>query len=107
MSKVLAALRTVFLVFIIGYTFRAMPFFWSAVPRTFDEQYSRCATSLGLVVRAAWIAIAWIALETAIGWWAATRKPRVAAPRAAPPAGRPPSGEPPPGEPPFAPPPHR
>ena len=60
MLKLLAVLRTLFLVFIIGYTVRATPFI-GEVSRTFDEQYARCATGLGLLLRAAWIAIAWIA----------------------------------------------
>ena len=77
MLKLLAVLRTLFLVFIIGYTVRAMPFF-TEVSRTFDEQYARCAQGIGLLTRAAWIAIGWIALETLVGWWLATRR-RVAA----------------------------
>ena len=100
MVKVLAAVRTVFLIFIIGYTVRAMPFFFTEVSRTFDEQYSRCANALGLVSRAAWIAIAWIAFETALGWWMATRgsrAPKAPKDRLAPPVA--------PGEPPLAPPP--
>jgi hypothetical protein len=95
MLKALAVLRTIFLVFIVGFTVRAMPW-WSNVARTFDEQYARCSDALSLLIRAAWIAIAWIALETAIGWWMATRGPKLDVP--IPKAG---------GEPPFAPPPHR
>jgi hypothetical protein len=92
MLKALAIVRTVFLIFIVGFTVRAMPIFVNPA-RTFDESYARCADSLGLVQRAAWIAIAWIALETAIGWFVATRRSKlsVSAPKA--------------GEPPFAPPP--
>src|SRR5512138_314798 len=96
MIKVLAVVRTVFLVFIIGYTVRAMPFFFTNVSRTFDEQYSRCANALGQVSRAAWIAVAWIAFETALGWWMATRASRAAKTKVAPPL--------PPGESPLAPP---
>lgn len=82
MLKALAIVRTVFLVFIIGFTVRAMPYFVSPA-RTFDESYARCADSLGLVMRAAWIAVGWIALETAIGWILATRRrPAPAAPGA-------------------------
>ena len=93
MLKALAAVRSVFLVFIIGYTIRAMP--WSTnVARTFDEQYARCSDSLSLVIRAAWLAIAWIALETALGWWRAMRSPKL-----------PVKDIPKAGEPPFAPPP--
>jgi len=78
MIKFLAVLRTLFLLFIIGYTVRAMPWF-STVPRTFDEQYARCSGSVDLLIRAVWIAVAWIAFETAVGWWMATRTGKVAA----------------------------
>lgn len=91
MLKALAVLRTIFLVFIVGYTVRAMPW-WANVAKTFDEQYARCSDALSLVLRAAWLAIAWVALETAIGWILATRRPRVRAELQKP------------GEPPFAPP---
>jgi hypothetical protein len=93
MLKALAVLRTLFLVFIIGYTVRAMPW-WTNVARTFDEQYARCSDALSLMIRAGWLAIAWIALETVIGWWLAARAARhgVPVPRT--------------GEPPLAPPPH-
>jgi hypothetical protein len=95
MVKALAVVRTIFLIFIIGYTVRAMPL-WTNVARTFDEQYARCSDALGLVIRAAWIAIAWIALETVIGWIAATRRKQTLHDEI-------PRG----GEPPFAPPPAR
>jgi hypothetical protein len=74
MYKALAVLRTVFLIFIVGYTIRAMPVFTS-VATTFDEQYARCSSSLNLVLRAAWIAVAWIAFETILGWILARRGP--------------------------------
>jgi len=73
MLKVIAAVRTVFLVFVIGSAVRAMPF-WTSVARTFDEQYARCSNSLDLLIRAVWIAIGWIALETLAGWWIAVRR---------------------------------
>jgi hypothetical protein len=94
MLKALAVVRTLFLIFIIGYAVRAMPF-WSNVARTFDEQYARCSDALSLMLRAGWLAIAWIAFETAVGWWLASRAPKL---KEALPKG---------GEPPFAPPPHR
>ncbi len=91
MLKTLAVLRTLVLVFLVGYTVRAMPLFVNPA-RTFDESYARCADSLGLVLRAAWVAIGWIAFETALGWIMATRRPKL-------------PGEPKrAGEPPFAPP---
>ncbi len=93
MIKALAVVRTVYLIFIIGYTVRAMPVFVNQA-RTFDEQYARCSEGLAQMIRAAWLAVAWIALETAVGWWAATRRQKLAEPV--------PKG----GEPPFAPPPH-
>ncbi len=95
MLKVMAVLRTLFLVFIVGTSARAMPWF-SSVPRTFDEQYSRCSNSVSLLSRAVWIAVAWIALETLVGWWLATRPTRLHEKDLPKPG----------GEPPFAPPPH-
>jgi hypothetical protein len=95
--KAMAVLRTLFLIFVVGYTVRAMPF-WANVPKTFDEQYARCAENVGLVSRAAWLAIGWIAFETIVGWWLATRdgQRKLLADAGAPPPGT--------GEPPFAPP---
>jgi hypothetical protein len=97
--KALAILRTIFLVFVVGYTVRAMPS-WS-VSQTFDEQYARCAENLSLATRAAWMAIAWIAFETLVGWWLATRDGKK---RLLERAGAPPPGS---SEPPFAPPGHK
>jgi len=74
MYKALAVLRTVFLVFIAGYTIRAMPSFLSPIAATFDEQYARCSTSLALMTRAAWYAVAWIALEAVAGWLLVRRR---------------------------------
>ena len=67
MYKALAVLRTVFLIFIVGYTVRAMPLFTS-VATTFDEQYARCSGALARLMYAAWFAVAWIAFETLVGW---------------------------------------
>ena len=98
MLKALAVLRTLFLFAIAGYTAWAMP--WSThVARTFDEQYARCSDSLALMIRAAWIAIAWIAFETAVGFWMTSREARKRLPADAPRPGT--------AEPPFAPPPRR
>jgi hypothetical protein len=72
-----------------------MPWFTS-VPRTFDEQYSRCSAAVSLLIRAAWVAIASIAFETLVGLWLAMRQPKLHE------KGLPRPG----GEPPFAPPPH-
>lgn len=77
MLKALAVVRSIFLVFIVAYTVRAMPLF-STVSRTFDEQYARCSAALDLLIRAAWLAVGWIAFETALGWWMAVRSARKA-----------------------------
>lgn len=95
MLKALAVVRTIVLVFLIGYTVRAMPWFLSPA-RTFDESYARCADALSLVLRAAWVAVGWIAIETILGWILATRdrRPKTLVEKETPR----------PGEPPFAPP---
>jgi hypothetical protein len=96
MLKVLAVLRTVFLLFILGYTLRTLPWGWT---RTFDEEFARCTATRALAIQAVWIAIAWITFETVVGWWLVRRSARKALE----------AGSPKPGtsEPPFAPPPHR
>jgi ABC-type sulfate transport system permease component len=98
MLKFLAVVRTIFLVFIIGYTVYAMAGPWADVARTFDEQYARCAAGLTQLRNAAWLAIAWILLETILGWFVATRQR---------PARKLTGTDLPSGEPPFAPPPRR
>jgi len=90
MYKALAVLRTIYLLFIVGYTVRAMPIFTS-VSNTFDEQYARCSTSLSLAVRSAWLAIAWITFETVVGWILASRARRVGAARISPDRQEPPA----------------
>lgn len=81
MLKVMAVVRSLYLLFIAGFAARGLPLFWS-VPRTFDEQYARCSNALKIVQNAVWLAIAWIALETAVGWWMVARAK--AAPQARP-----------------------
>jgi hypothetical protein len=85
MHLVMPVLRTVFLVFIAGFTARALPFYWQ-VTRTFDEQYARCSSALDILQRAAWLSVGWILLETIVGWLA-VRRHRAAATAA--PAGPP------------------
>ena len=92
MLKALAVLRSLYFVFIVGWALRVLPWGWS---RTFDEEFARCTSTRALAIQAAWLAIAWIALDTAVGWWIAMRPPRLHVP--VPKAG---------AEPPFAPPPH-
>jgi hypothetical protein len=73
MLKVMALLRTVFLVFIVAFTVRSMPFTVN-VAHTFDEQYARYAMGVAQLQRACWYAIGWITFDTAVGWWLATRR---------------------------------
>ena len=93
MLKALAILRTLALVFFVGYTARAMPWFFG-LPNGSAQAYDTCRNALALMTRAAWFAVAWIAFETLVGWLLATRKakPRLDVPKG--------------GEPPFAPPTH-
>jgi hypothetical protein len=91
MLKLMAVLRTLFLIFIGIYSVRTLPWGWSM---TFDEEFARCTATRALALRAAWISIGWIAFETAVGWWMATRRPKL-----------PLSVKEGSGEPPFAPPP--
>lgn len=64
MLKVMAVVRTLFLVFILGYTLWATPIaaMWTKGVLAVNMESVRALS------RATWIAIAWIALETAVGW---------------------------------------
>lgn len=92
--KVMALLRTLFLLFLLGYTLaRALP--WQVgLPVASSAAYDTCRASLAASTKAIWMALAWIAFEAAVGWWLATRPPKLAV-KDVPKAG---------GEPPFAPP---
>jgi hypothetical protein len=65
MYKALAVLRTAFLLFIVAYTVWTMLASWGS-----DAAAFRASN------RATWMAIAWIAFETAVGWILATHRPR-------------------------------
>jgi hypothetical protein len=69
MIKVMAVLRTVFFVFILGYTLWATPIaaMWPKGVLAVNVESVRALS------RATWIAVGWIALETAIGWVMAKR----------------------------------
>lgn len=75
MLKVMAVLRTAVVALLIPYTLWALP--WTAfyMPKTFDEQYTRCSSSLQHLTLAAGAAIGWLLIETLVGW-------RLAFPRA-------------------------
>jgi hypothetical protein len=86
MYKALAVLRTVFLVFIVGFTV------WT----TALASYPSAVESARAVGSAAWIAIAWIGFETLVGWLLASRSRPNSGTRLPPPpaAGSPPSARP-------------
>ncbi len=69
MIKVMVVLRTVFFVFIVGYTLWATPIaaMWPKGVLAVNVESVRALS------HATWIAIAWIALETVIGWVMARR----------------------------------
>lgn len=79
MTRLWATLRTLYLLAVVGYAVWATPWMPMTVARTFDEQYARCAAAIVPLQKAAWFAIAWIALEVVVGWmgvWKSTRADR-------------------------------
>jgi hypothetical protein len=63
MYKALAVLRTLFLLFIVGFTLLTAPVeVWGSATLAVSID------SLRRLNRAAWIAIAWIAFETILAW---------------------------------------
>jgi hypothetical protein len=76
LTRIWAILRTVYLFLVVAYTLWAMPWVTPTVARTFDEQYARCAGAIVPLQRAAWLAIAWIAIETLVGWLVVLRAER-------------------------------
>jgi len=85
MYMVMPVLRTAFLVFIVGFTARAIQFPWQ-ISRTFDDQYARCTSALAILQQASWLAVAWILLEVVVGWLAVRRRRAAATPPPASPA---------------------
>jgi preprotein translocase subunit SecG len=85
MLKTLAVVRTVFFLFLIGFRLYASPPYMT-MPRTLDEQYSRCASAQQMLSSVAWVAIAWIALEVLLGWIVARRQRSAPALQPPPPA---------------------
>jgi hypothetical protein len=76
LNRIWATLRTVYLLLVVAYALWAMPWVTPTVARTFDEQYARCAGAIVPLQRAAWMAIAWIAIETLVGWFIVLRAER-------------------------------
>lgn len=88
-TRIWAVIRTIYFLVVVAYTLWAMPWSNPTVARTFDEQYARCASSNSLLQRAVWLAVAWIALETLLGWLAVWRIQRAARATQVPPTGKP------------------
>lgn len=87
MLKVMAVLRTAVVAILIPYLLWALPWNLFHVTKTFDEQYARCAASLQQVTIAAVAGVAWLLVETLVGWRLAFPKVKAAgAAPAAPPA---------------------
>lgn len=86
MLKVMAVLRTAVVALLIPYSLWALP--WTAfyMPKTFDEQYTRCSTSLQHLAIATGAAVAWLLLETLVGWRLAFPRKPAPAPATPPPA---------------------
>jgi hypothetical protein len=100
MAKLMAVVRTLFLVFVSIYAVKELPIalFFSSDARRGDVMVPY--TKIRDVSSVAWLAIAWIAVEVVVGWshvWVSDKlRARAAAraARAAPPA---PPSPPPPG----------
>jgi len=77
MSKFIAIVRTVCLVLLVGYLLWSLPL---ALMSSSEAKAGTISVNLSVVEKvagAAWLAVAWIALETAASWvrvWMAGRK---------------------------------
>ncbi|MFO0581558.1 MAG: hypothetical protein U0229_04725 [Anaeromyxobacter sp.] len=81
--KILAAVRTVFLAYLIFYTIKNTPILFG-LPDDINEPLRICKNAFSATSSATWMAIGWIGFEVVVGWWLALRKPASAS--AAPPA---------------------
>jgi hypothetical protein len=89
MAKVMVVLRSVFLLFIVVYLLGALP-----LALLVSGEASKGNVNVGIdvvkqVASSAWLAVGWIALETAVGWarvWLDRRKAAKVAAPAGPPA---------------------
>jgi hypothetical protein len=88
MTKLMAILRTLFLVFVFLYALRELPLalLFSGDARRGDVMVP--FTKIQDVSSVAWLAIAWIAIEVVVGWshvWVAAKLRARAGARAVPP----------------------
>ncbi len=68
MYTFMAILRSAYLLFVAGYAVQAVAPLYASVAGTFDEQYARCSRAQHELKVALLLSIAWIALETLVGW---------------------------------------
>jgi hypothetical protein len=88
MVKVMAVLRTVFLVFIGLYALKALPLALLLSSEATQREVMVPFTKLEAVAAVTWMAIGWVAVEVVVGWshvWVAGKLRARAAARAQPP----------------------
>ncbi len=83
MHLVMPVLRTVFFIFIVGFTARALPFYWG-MPGVYDEQIRRYKSAQEILRNGILLALAWILLEVILGWLAVRRRAAATPPPASP-----------------------
>jgi hypothetical protein len=81
MLKVMAVLRALVLAILTPYALWGLPWTVFSMPKTFDEQYARCSSSLQHLTTAMGLAAAWLLLDVLVGWWLAfpRKKPQAVA----------------------------
>jgi hypothetical protein len=73
--RALTVFRTLFLTYLVYYTFRATPLIMG-LPQNVTDPYPICRESNTSLQKAIWMALGWIAFETVVGWWHWTRAGR-------------------------------
>lgn len=72
MRLFMPVLRTLVFVFVVGFTARALPFYWG-MPGVYDEQIRRYKSAQEILRNGVLLALAWILLEVILGWLAVRR----------------------------------
>lgn len=68
LTRIWAVLRSIVLIGIVGYAIWVTPWMPAAAGKPLAEQYDRLAFGMTQTRNALWLAVAWIALEAAVGW---------------------------------------
>jgi len=94
MVKLMAVLRTLFLVFMVLYAFKATPVALLMSGEARRGSVNVDFTTVDRVINAMWLAVAWIAIEVIVGWshvWVGSKlRTRAAAKASVPPPPPPP-----------------